>query len=341
MVSSLKKFAMDMEGEGCEPIRETGLARHLFHCHLDDQPDHLVPQRYLRDWESPADRPLFVNRDCHFTKSGELPSMVGESAWLIDHFALDANIVWIEDRVRHSLNPFWIGLQLGQALTGLRPGDRAPSTLSSDALHVLARANVLVPADHLSSQSRRWNQVMSRSATEFEGNRYTPIGELIHPFHISALRRYYRHLIRQGRFKLGDDQSPLRYTAQNESVARFFHHQLTATVARIVEEPVKPSYVYLGSYQGGSELEVHIDREQCEFSISLCIDYSPEPARETPWPLHLHTRTGRTRVFQGIGDALLYSGRELPHSRDPLPQRNTSTSLFFHYVRESFAGALK
>jgi hypothetical protein len=45
-------------------------------------------------------------------------------------------------------------------------------------------------------------------------------------------------------------------------------------------------------------------------------------------------------VFQAIGDALLYRGRELPHSRDALPEGHTSTSIFFHYVREDFAGSL-
>jgi len=54
----------------------------------------------------------------------------------------------------------------------------------------------------------------------------------------------------------------------------------------------------------------------------------------------LHTASGKTTVFQGIGDGLIYSGCELPHSRDRLPPGNTSTSLFFHYVREGFTGPL-
>jgi hypothetical protein len=181
---------------------------------------------------------------------------------------------------------------------------------------------------------------MARCAAEFASKHYAPVAQLIHPFHLSALRRYYRYLIRQGELKLGDSQSPRRYAMQNEAVACFFHHQLTATVSAVVQEPVKPSYVYLGAYLGGAELEAHIDREQCEFSVSLCIDYSPEPSLATPWPLHLSTSSGSTAVFQGIGDALVYCGRELMHSRCRLPLGNTSTSLFFHYVRESFSGPL-
>ena len=65
-----------------------------------------------------------------------------------------------------------------------------------------------------------------------------PVAGLIHPLHVAALRRYYRHRIRTGGMILGDDQSPKRYVAHNESVARFFHQQLTAAVTAIVGEPV-------------------------------------------------------------------------------------------------------
>jgi hypothetical protein len=316
------------------------LPKRLFHCRLDDQPDHLVPERYLRGWEGLLDRALFINPDCKFARNGELPSVVTDRAWLLENFAINEDMIWIEDPVRYSLQPFWLGPGFGALLSGLQPGDRAPSAMSHDARRVLTMARVLVPSDERANYNAIWNEAASRCASEFESRRYTPIAQLIHPFHLSALRCYYRHLIRQGKFKLGDNQSPRRYTAQNEAVARFFHHQLTESVSRIVEEPVKPSYVYLSSYQGGAALEAHIDREQCEFSISLCIDYSPEPVYETPWPLRLHTPSGMTTVFQGIGDGLLYCGRELPHSRDPLPKENTSTSLFFHYVRQDFAGPL-
>lgn len=201
-------------------------------------------------------------------------------------------------------------------------------------------ANILVSGDALSKRRERWIQTTSHLSREFINKGYAPISGLIHPFHIAALRRYYRYLIRAGRFQQGDEQSSRRYVLHNEAVARFFHHQLTTSVDAIAGEPVKPSYVYIASYQGGAKLEKHTDREQCEFSVTLCLDYSPEPRRQTGWPIQLHTPTGRVTVFQAIGDGLVYRGRELPHSRDPLPPQETSTSIFFHYVRESFSGSL-
>jgi hypothetical protein len=90
----------------------------------------------------------------------------------------------------------------------------------------------------------------------------------------------------------------------------------------------------------GAELKKHTDREQCEFSVTLCLDYSPEPERETPWPIRLDTPTGQVTVYQAIGDGLAYRGTQLPHYRDVLPDGQTSTSIFFHYVRADFSGSL-
>src|SRR5262249_44129453 len=100
------------------------------------------------------------------------------------------------------------------------------------------------------------------------------------------------------------------------------------------------SYVYFASYFGGALLNRHIDRPQCEHSISLLLDYTPEPLGRSGWPLFLDAPRGRVRLDQAIGDAVVYCGRELPHFRRALPASHTSTSFFFHYVDASFAGSL-
>jgi len=225
-------------------------------------------------------------------------------------------------------------------LSGVKPGEPAPTSLSASARRALTLANVLVPDDYESHRRKQWEETVLATTSKFQQRGYAAVGRLIHPFHVSALRRYSRHQVRTGRFELGDSQSPVRYVAYDDPVARFFHHQLASAVSALAGEPVKPSYVYLASYQPGAMLEKHTDREQCEFSITFCVDYSPEPRNATPWPLELHTQSGIVRVYQAIGDALLYRGRQIPHSRTPLPAGHTSTSIFFHYVRKDFAGGL-
>jgi len=317
--------------------RGLDLPRSLFHCRLDDQPDHLVPERLLRPeyWEGLSDRPLFVNPCCVFTPSGELPPDAPTTG-----FTNLGHVVWIRDPGNNALQPFWLGPELSAMLSGAQPGDPVPTLLSPWARRALIGANLLVPDNYISHRRQQWAEIVSVTGAKFQSQGYAPVGRLLHPFHVAALRRYYRHQLRTGKLRLGDDQSPLRYIAYNDPVARFFHQQLAAALSAFAGEPVKPSYVYLASYQPGAILEKHTDREQCDFSITFCLDYSPEPRHATPWPLHLHKRSGKVAVFQAIGDALLYRGCQLPHSRDPLPDGHTSTSIFFHYVREDFKGNL-
>jgi len=312
--------------------REKELPRSLFHCRLDDQPDHLVPARLLRPglWEGSTDRLLFIN-----------PSLNRNAETATEGFASQGEMVWIKDPANAFLQPFWLGPELSAAFSGVRPGDPAPLTLSPQTRRTLAMANLLVPEDHVSIRRQQWAEIASIAGVQFRSQGYAPVGGLVHPFHIAALRRYYRHQMRTGKLHLGDDQTPLRYVAYNDPVAQFFHQQLTAAMSAFAGESLKASYVYLASYQPGASLKKHTDRAQCEFSVSLCVDYAPEPRHATPWPLHLYKRTGKVTVFQAIGDALLYRGCQLPHSRDPLPDGQTSTSIFFHYVREDFAGSLE
>jgi hypothetical protein len=212
--------------------------------------------------------------------------------------------------------------------------------MPSGVKSVLAAAEILVAKEQLDHPARE-SEIVPRATTEmFCEKGYAPVAGLIHPFHIAALRRYYRERIRSGSIELGDGQSKRRYVAYNEPVARFFHRQIAAKVSAVAGETVKPSYVYMASYLSGAVLKKHTDREQCEFSVTLCVDFSPEPVLATPWPIQLDHAGGTTTVYQALGDGLAYRGTRLPHYRGELPEGQTSTSIFFHYVAEGFEGEL-
>jgi hypothetical protein len=336
------------------PRQAARLPASSFYCLLDEQPTHLFPQRFIvaDGWETSATGPLLVNPDCHFSHDREPPPLVAELPHLPESFAWEGagegawegKIAWVRDPATEIILPFWLGPRLSGLLANLQSGDAVPADFPADfpanARSVLAAAGILVEDGYAARRRQEWAEIVGHCAARFREKSYVPIGRLIHPYYLAALRRYYRYLIRNGKLQLGDEHNPRRYVAHNEAVARFFHLQLTTVISSIVGEPVKPSYVYVASYLAGEDLKRHTDRPQCEFSISLCLDFSPEPVRETSWPLYLDTKTGKLTVYQAIGDGLLYRGRELPHYRDPLPPGNTSTSIFFHYVREDFSGPL-
>jgi hypothetical protein len=92
--------------------------------------------------------------------------------------------------------------------------------------------------------------------------------------------------------------------------------------------------VYMAAYQPGARLEKHTDREQCEFSITLCVDYSPEPSLATPWPLHLDTPRGTVSVYQALGTEFFTAGASCLTTAAPWPKAILRPPSFSIMLRE-------
>ncbi len=313
-----------------------------FYCLLDELPLHLIPPHALDASRSMAAQPaLVLNPDCMLCSDGQLPDEMSSQKELVSGFVLRGTIAWVRDSVTRCLLPFWLGPGLVAAVRSFVAGEPESPDLPGKVRDLLWQTGILVSDDPAETHRRGWKDTIARSALLFQQRGYAPLPALIHPFHVAALRRYYRYLIRTGALHLGDNQSQRRYVAYNEPVARFFHRQIAPWVAAVAGVPVKPSYVYLASYLSGAELRKHTDRAQCEFSVTLCLDFAPEPALATPWPIRLDTAEGRVTVYQALGDGLAYRGTQVPHSRYALGEGQTSTSIFFHYVPEDFTGSLE
>lgn len=314
-----------------------------FYCLLDELPLHLIPRRSLkslqRDFD--ANQPLYLNPECTVCRDGQLPPALAARRDLLTGFAMQGTTVWVPTSTSALPLPFWLGPQLECVVLSLSPSEPTPEFVSYSVRQRLASTGILLP-ERPSGQGRpEREERMQRSSLLFREKDYAPLSCLIHPFHLAALRRYYRHRIRTGAIPLGDGQSPRRYAVHNDPVARFFHFSLACVLGEIVGEPIKPSYVYFASYLSGAELKKHTDRAQCEFSITLCLDFAPEPEWESPWPIRLDTNNNSVAVYQALGDGLAYRGTKVPHYRDKLGQGQTSTSIFFHYVPTDFSGSLE
>ena len=330
---------------------EEGVSRHTyaatlppdrFYCVLDELPVHLIPRRIFKSLQLEKDRRqlLYLNPECIVCPDRELPDELLSGRELLSGFALQGTMAWVRDPVTRTLLPFWLGPQLEDVLCNLRSNEPVPSSVPDSVQNLLVAADILIPEDRMNLRHQQREEMIRKASPSFREKGYAPLGGLIHPFHLAALRRYYRYLIRTGAIRLGDGQSPRRYVAYNEPVARLFHHDIAASLSAVAGQALKPSYVYMASYLSGAELKKHTDREQCEFSVTLCLDFTPEPALETPWPIRLDTPTGKLTVYQALGDGLAYRGTRLPHYRDALGESQTSTSIFFHYVAADFSGSL-
>jgi len=288
-------------------------------------------------------QPLTVNPRLRVQQSAEPPDEIRQSRLPLDAFVPEYPIAWVEDVGTRVWMPFWVPSDWAPGLLALRPGLAAPEDLSPSQRRALAMAKILVAPEYEQKRVQQWQDICEAAQSRYGANGYVVLHDMLHALQVRAMRRYYEMLVNGGSLPLGDTQVADRYGLHSETLASFFHPQLTELVSRIAGEPVKPSYLYFASYLPGAALPKHVDREQCEFSISLLIDYSPDPDGPCGWPLFLEHPKSPGEVIAvdlAISDCVFYRGRELAHYRDALPPGHRSTSIFFHYVRQSFAGPL-
>ena len=311
-----------------------------FSCFLDEQLSALAPAAALKRIRSEAG--LVVSPTFHF-QADDPPEEISRLALPLDSFLRGYPMAWVKDVGTGLWMPYWARGDWVDVLRSLEPGKPAPSALNPAMGDTLAMAGILVPKGSEERRVAVWTKICETARSQFRARRYAIVRDLVHPFQVGAMRRYYRALVASGGLPLGDFQVAERYQLGNEALGAFIHPQLAPFVSRVAAEPVKPSYLYLASYRPGADLKPHVDREQCEFSISLLVDYIPDPDGPCGWPLFMENPAAPEETYAadlGIGDAVLYRGRELVHYRQPLPRAHQSTSFFLHYVRESFSGRL-
>lgn len=177
---------------------------------------------------------------------------------------------------------------------------------------------------------------------QFDREGFANLPDLLPAAQVLALGHYFRELAAEGYLGRDDAGGTRRFVAHNHPVAMFWHHQLNARVAQLIGRPSKPSYSFVSVYEAGGDLSWHVDRPPCEYTITLLVDYAPLDAEQrSPWALNIRGRDGRLHaVHQRLGEALIFKGRELRHSRGLLPDGHRSTSILFHFVDADYQGEM-
>jgi hypothetical protein len=246
---------------------------------------------------------------------------------------------WVVDPVRGIELPYWLDAAEEDAVRRAFEHGEVPADPAMR--QALANAGILHDPRITAAQRRRLARRMATSCARIDEPGFATLEELVPPLFAAALRRYFRAIIQEGYIRLGDGQVASRYAMHNEPLAAWLHERIAPLVARAVPRPVKPSYSYLCAYVAGAVLGRHNDRPQCEYTLSLSIDATPDAARARAWPLCLDRGEDVVRVLLAPGDALLFRGRQLVHFRDELGPGRTATSLLLHFVNEDFQDSLQ
>ena len=177
-------------------------------------------------------------------------------------------------------------------------------------------------------------------ADALEHRGYAELPAMLGTEALTALAGYYRALAEGGWTRFDRGQSGRR-VINNDPAGSYVLTALTPLISALARVDLKPSYCFAAQYGGGDELERHTDRSQCEYTVSLFIDHQPGEGSEVcPWPLVIHAPGGDVAVRQPRGGGPVFRGRELPHSRPPLGEGESSQMLFLHYVHADFGDTL-
>lgn len=319
-----------------------------FHCFLGGGPGATrVPapsgpgRNRVRAARGRASEPLVVHPRFWYQLGSAIPPELLHRAAFRGRFLPGYPLAWTEEPGTQVLSPHWVPREWALALTQLRAGAPPPPDVKGRLAEVLRESGLLVSAAEWRARHARWRRRLAEARKHLARHHYAVLPGLLSGAQLEAVRAYYRQLIASGALRLGDPQCQRRYGQHNEPLARFFLHQLTSVVELAAGEPLRAAYTYFAGYQSAATLEKHVDREQCEYSVTLLVDAVPEPQGVSSWPLFLETGEGEVAIHQAPGDALVYRGRRLPHRRDALPEGHASTSLLFHYVQRGFTGPLR
>jgi len=164
--------------------------------------------------------------------------------------------------------------------------------------------------------------------TQFQDQGFHKVKGFIPPFFSTYLRNYFTLRVQNDSSLSGDPQAPNSHCVYGDPAFEMVMAMSTEDIGSIVGKKLIPQYTYARIYKNGSDLKIHSDRPECQYSVTLSLggEY------EKPWPIWIKDYAGKSHeVPLDVGDCVVYHGTELEHWRDKF-EGNAQYQLFMHYV---------
>ncbi|MBX7540084.1 hypothetical protein [Qipengyuania sphaerica] len=150
-----------------------------------------------------------------------------------------------------------------------------------------------------------------------------------------VLREWYGALFDGGWTR--PEKEGWRLATHGDPVGRELGEAMLPAIEQIAGEELRFSYCFAVEYGEGHGLARHADREQCQISVTVPIEYLPAAEGDFPWPLAFYRDGKREEIVTRPGNALVFLGQDIEHEREPLPAGHRARGLFLHYVRPDFS----
>ena len=164
--------------------------------------------------------------------------------------------------------------------------------------------------------------------TQFQQKGFEVVKEYIPPFFSTYLRNYFTLRVQNDPSLGGDSQVPLSNSVYGDPAFEMVMAMSTQDIAKTVGKNLMPQYTYARIYKNGSDLKIHTDRPECQYSVTLSLggEY------KKPWPIWIKDYAGKSHeVPLDVGEMVVYHGTELEHWRKKF-EGEKQYQLFMHYV---------
>ena len=136
------------------------------------------------------------------------------------------------------------------------------------------------------------------------------------------------YMLKDSRYKNGDELVPTSKVFLGPSYLDVLLPIIKPKLEKSWGKNLIPTYSYARILYPGSDLEPHIDRPSCEYSVTVTIGHNYENGFS--YPIYMEGKP----VNIPVGWGATYKGCEVQHWRDPLigTPENFWIQAFFHYV---------
>ena len=171
--------------------------------------------------------------------------------------------------------------------------------------------------------------IASNIAELFEQQGYLVIKQFIPRLMCAYIAKNIGVLEANSRLSFGDTQVAKAFSGGSPAVTETLLDLMTPVLSQTLSCELYPTYSYLRIYVKGAELAKHTDRNSCEISATLPIEYESAGV----WPLCIEIDGEAKKIELEPGDALIYKGIQIPHWREPFDGER-QVQIFLHYVRK-------
>lgn len=167
--------------------------------------------------------------------------------------------------------------------------------------------------------------------TDFAADGYVLVRQFLDPQSIATISQYLENTMNrypennQGGY---DDVSNNKISWYADPLIQVVLQNSMAEVEGITNLQLYPSHSFTRVYQQGNNLKPHVDRGECEISVTCNIATKGEP-----WPIYMKA-PGKEPVAHYLepGDACVYKGCDVLHWRNKAVDTDINVQIMLHYV---------